>query len=582
MKKLISTLCSLLMLTAFPLSNVYAEGNPDLQALASSLGADTDHFNFKNYADAKVGDEMMSALKRQMTPIEVLLCSPQEALKASAGGECSGMSILEILVHNGVIKASDIQEGAEHLSDINFDDKVNDILTYYQMLQVFQKQYLSMRYYWCNHGIGDSISDLVTYGKKAVDEGKYFYIAFNSNKGAHAIVGIGEADGEWEFNGRKYNKCILTLDCNVGSFTEENCIYLNTENNTFYFPAYDFTENEAQILMITGDETFLNYKGYISPSYTSDTDTSNLTEIEIGNYKRIKKEQFGWDLELSVTDDNGTRNYTSKGLEPLDITKNCLINLFETNKQYTFSADKNTEYKLKVNVSPDDPKEASRDVELFQRTEKCFRYCYTINFDKDTEIVLGENFMSRYADNYSNFNFELRNEEKLNKNEPFHDYHILGNNVGTITMFERNDGILLTTDKQFDATIIFSDSIHNENSSVDAFSQPADNHVVLDTISSVNNIMLRYNEADDRIAIFIDKNGDDIYDKELEKGDANCDGIIDGKDASMILSAYATQSVNTNLFCDVNVHYCDWDENGIIDARDATAVLTYYAKNSVQ
>ena len=127
MKKLISTLCSLLMLTAFPLSNVYAEGNPDLQALASSLGADTDHFNFKNYADAKVGDEMMSALKRQMTPIEVLLCSPQEALKASAGGECSGMSILEILVHNGVIKASDIQEGAEHLSDINFDDKVNDI-----------------------------------------------------------------------------------------------------------------------------------------------------------------------------------------------------------------------------------------------------------------------------------------------------------------------------------------------------------------------------------------------------------------------------------------------------------------------
>lgn len=581
MKKLISTLCSLLILTAFPLSNVYAEGNPDLQVLASSLGADTDHFSFKNYPDAKVGDEMMSAFKRQITPAEALLARPQSALNANAGGECSGMSILQILVHNGIIKASDIQEGAEHLSDIIFDDKVNDILSYYQMTQLFQKQYLAMRYYHCNHDIGDSISDLVTYGKKAVDEGKYFYISFNSNKGAHAIVGIGETDGEWEFNGRKYNKCILTLDSSFDSFTEKACIYVNTEENTFYFPAYDYTENDAQITMITGDETLLNYKGLLSPSYSSDTNTDDLTEIEIGNYKYVNNKSVGSDIEFYITDDNGTRAYTSKGFEPLDITKNYFINMIETNKQYTFPAAKNTKYKLKINETSDAPEADSVEADLFQITENCFRYCYSIGFDKNTEIEFGEHYMSRYVPNYSSISFHLLSEDTPYKNDEFYMYMVLGNNIGTIAMHDRNDGILLTTDQKFDAFVSFEGLIKNDDSSIEAFKKSADQHSTYCTLSSVNNIMLRYNESDDRIAIFIDNNNDDVYDKELEKGDANCDGIVDGKDASMILSAYATQSVNNNPFCDVNVHYCDWDENGIIDARDATAVLTYYAKNSV-
>lgn len=196
MKKLIAVLSSLMLMTSVPMIDVHAADNPDLQALASSLGADTDHFSFKNYRGAKISGEMMSAFKRQISPAEALMDRPNEAVMASTSGECNSMSILEILVHNGVIKASDIQEGAENLSDITFDDKINDILTYYQMTQVFQKQYLAIRNYWCNHDVSDAISDLVTYGKRAVNEGKYFYIAFEFAKGAHAVVGIGEADGE--------------------------------------------------------------------------------------------------------------------------------------------------------------------------------------------------------------------------------------------------------------------------------------------------------------------------------------------------------------------------------------------------
>ena len=97
--------------------------------------------------------------------------------------------------------------------------------------------------------------------------------------------------------------------------------------------------------------------------------------------------------------------------------------------------------------------------------------------------------------------------------------------------FCRFPGILLTTDQKFDAFVSFEGLIKNDDSSIEAFKKSADQHIIYCTLSSVNNIMLRYNESDDRIAIFIDNNNDDVYDKELEKGDANCDGIIDARDA---------------------------------------------------
>lgn len=333
--------------------------------------------------------------------------------------------------------------------------------------------------------------------------------------------------------------------------------------------------------MITGDETLLNHKGYLSPSHSTETDISDLTEIEIGNYKSVNNKQVGWDLDLSVTDDNGTRNYTSKGLEPLDITKNYFINMFETNKQYTFSADKNTKFKLSVNVPPDEQTTDGQSIELFQQTENCSRHTSSLEFDKDTEIELGENYMSRYASNYSAFVFELRTEEGAFKDDGFYTYGITGSNVGTVTMFEREDGILFTTDQQFDGWVYFSGLIYNEDGSVEAFRTEGGKHTIIGSVVSTNNVMFRYDKADDRIAIFIDDNNDDVYDRELEKGDANCDGIIDGRDASLVLSAYAEQSVYNYLYCDVNEYYCDMDENGIIDARDASAVLTSYAKASV-
>ena len=100
----------------------------------------------------------------------------------------------------------------------------------------------------------------------------------------------------------------------------------------------------------------------------------------------------------------------------------------------------------------------------------------------------------------------------------------------------------------------------------------------------------------------IDKNGDTNEDGQITMldalglykyihnnnimGDVNCDGIVDGKDASCVLGFYARRSLGDSelkIGSDLGVALLgDFDGNDIIDARDATAILGYYANNSVQ
>ncbi|MBQ1519032.1 MAG: leucine-rich repeat protein [Ruminococcus sp.] len=61
-------------------------------------------------------------------------------------------------------------------------------------------------------------------------------------------------------------------------------------------------------------------------------------------------------------------------------------------------------------------------------------------------------------------------------------------------------------------------------------------------------------------------------------GDVNGNGIVDGIDASAILSAYTAASVGKDT--DIDVILADYDYNGIINAVDASAVLTRYAELS--
>jgi hypothetical protein len=63
--------------------------------------------------------------------------------------------------------------------------------------------------------------------------------------------------------------------------------------------------------------------------------------------------------------------------------------------------------------------------------------------------------------------------------------------------------------------------------------------------------------------------------------DVNFDGIVDGRDASAVLTEYARISVgNEPLFTETQRYVADANGDGMITATDATDVLTYYCSNA--
>ena len=69
--------------------------------------------------------------------------------------------------------------------------------------------------------------------------------------------------------------------------------------------------------------------------------------------------------------------------------------------------------------------------------------------------------------------------------------------------------------------------------------------------------------------------------EELLCGDVNGDRIVDGRDASAVLSEYALQSSdNPPAFTYEQMKAADVNSDGVMDGRDATIILTYYARTS--
>ncbi len=64
-------------------------------------------------------------------------------------------------------------------------------------------------------------------------------------------------------------------------------------------------------------------------------------------------------------------------------------------------------------------------------------------------------------------------------------------------------------------------------------------------------------------------------------GDITGDKVIDGRDATAVLTEYASQSAGkAKSFTDAQMKAADVNADGIVDGRDATIILTYYAKTS--
>ncbi|MBR1592444.1 MAG: hypothetical protein IJ666_05465 [Ruminococcus sp.] len=159
--------------------------------LASSLGADTDYFNFPNYVSANVKDDYITEFNKNCSDIDNYKVVMLQMAKIAASGHCYGMAVLQVLMHNGIIKPSDIQEGAQTINDIQFNDDVNGIVSYYAATQLYQEKELSGGYYFCNSDYKKQCRDLIEYAERAMQEDKYFVINLSGTNFGHAVVGIG-------------------------------------------------------------------------------------------------------------------------------------------------------------------------------------------------------------------------------------------------------------------------------------------------------------------------------------------------------------------------------------------------------
>lgn len=578
MKKLTALLTAVTMLSAQPFTYAYAENeNTDLYALAESLGANTDCLNIEDhqytvrelnedvsddyfYLQFKVCDDFESKISN----VDRYKRFHDRFFNFVINTSSFGISAIEVLAHNGVISPSDIVSGAETLSDITLNDESQYYISSYQLLQ----ELFDVKFYMNN--VFDRVprtelaKELIETAEKCMAENRYFVICYESTKQFYnkTVTGIGITDGEWTFNDKTYDKCILTLDSNgkgddgeFKPFNENSCIYINSETYELYCPTTPPTDECGDILTaVIDDETLLSYKAPLAPTEKHETDISDINYIDIpyNNY---------FEFDASVTDSDGNvydfktadlnherRTYAH---HPLYLNGNDIhIDIHKpgyTDGHYPSIYVENERFYLRSGTSESavwDIDENSVNLKLTDTNEPTNYY---------TTIVFNEGY---YSENTK------------------YEWLIAGITDSGIKVSSEKDGILLSSDSDIDCTI--EKYIPAKVGSTDRTKK-----VTEIKIQSKGDVLLVTDENNNLMPL-TDTDGDGIYETSVKKGDTNYDGVIDAIDASNILSAYAKSSIDTLYHDNYNFDTIyDFNGDGVVDALDASEVLSVYAKNSV-
>lgn len=127
-----------------PFYEAEASSEPsELEQAAIANGMYKDTFAFGNHlctlTNEEFHDKVYAPLSESMTYSELdsnYNLSAKDT--AYSGGLCYGISSIAVLVHNGLLTPSDIQEGAETLHDVEMTPDVEALITYYNSLQVYK------------------------------------------------------------------------------------------------------------------------------------------------------------------------------------------------------------------------------------------------------------------------------------------------------------------------------------------------------------------------------------------------------------------------------------------------------------
>ena len=565
MKKTLSVLLALSLLSICSTTTYAAQSDdPELYDFAYSLGADKEYLGVKNYRhdeEHPLNNDCYVDFLYNGSVLEAAYAPAKKFNAAMAQGLCLGISIIEVLTHNGIILPSDIKDGAKTLSDIGLNTVSDRYITDYQAIQSYTLFDSYEKYLIASMNYDERIDKLIEIAEKSMKNNKYFLITFRNSSMSHAVCGIGIKDGDWMYNDINYDKCVLCLDSNVmdtegnpKGFSNKSCIYINSKTKQCHIPAYDISSDDDPTLAFAAidDESILNYQGAIKPSKEINTDLSKLRHF------------------MSDIDDN-IKIYSVSN----NIIKEIIndINFIENNNvQHTFlEADSiHTEIRNRSKVFDLRYIDLDRWIDIESLSKE--------NKNIDIDICDGKVKIDNKGSEACPLVLQIRMNRGSFNFEPYYWWCISDNVTDDLEVEIRDEGMLFKSSGLIDGGVGPFYYTLNEDGNYLSVSMCADSRVKYAYLYSENNVLIKV-DKDCSILYYIDDNNDDIYDVCVEKGDINCDGHLNAIDASMVLSIYAKyQTTGEDEF---NYSLGDINGDGAVNAIDASEILSTYAQNSV-
>lgn len=554
----------------------------EIEAYANEIGNLTDRFIFYNgpyhpYNEIANGQDM-NYIEYLKYASNIQLANPWERFyTCTTSGRCCGMSILSILAHNGVFSPSDIQEGKENLIDIKCDtsltgckeDPVMNKILAYQLRQDKTDFNLFMKWNFSHYSKSEQVDYLLETAEKANRNGKYFLIAYHDVNLWHAVTGMGIMDGEWEWYGKKYDKCILTIDTNILHQDEETgeivsygcnddaCVFVNSETKEVCVPMYFDPEQSADMIcgedfkiFTLDDDNFMNYMGKINPSDSYDTEFSDINSITVKNEN---------ECTINVTDSDNT---TYDGISE------CKSIFPNNGDEYVL---KGKDFKVQNTANAENFGVNFMDVNHAVYTD--FQGAVNNIFYNSDELNFDVSAPTEY-------DISLIFEEGSYKFSPHYKFNFAGNTDSDFKAIQTDRGVILSSSDGLECQIKINDIIRDENGLVsvvytgDKAVNPEEK-VQDEAISTLNDVLLTFDE-NGSLDYYIGEN----YNTKVQKGDVNCDGFIDAVDATQILIAYSKNSTDSTSY--VGKTLGDYNGDGFVDAVDASQVLIKYAELSTK
>ena len=284
----------------------------ELEKAAIEKGMYKDTFSFVNHlctlSQEDFTERVYDPVRDNMTESEINSGYGKHIPDISyKSGLCFGMAAISVLVHNGELTPSDLQEGAETLYDVTLTDDVDALITCYNSLQLFKAVELAIIAAPSMLSKEEHTDMFLDCAARCKEKGTYFMAGIATKKGGtHAVVGMDELSGNWTFDGISYDTCIVTYDSNcvkqgteTSAFKDDACIYINSETKQFCIPAYEASsENGDVLLYASDDDSLLTYKAPIRGTTKTNTDVSEIVKLEFFNGRKDQ-------MDLSSTTEDG-------------------------------------------------------------------------------------------------------------------------------------------------------------------------------------------------------------------------------------------------------------------------------------